>query len=34
MNFWNTNKGRQLKSNAANKRKEEYNKKYKRTKAK
>ena len=29
MNFWNTNKGRQLKSNAANKRKEEYSKKYK-----
>ena len=28
MNFWNTNKGRQLKSNAANKRKEEYGKKY------
>ena len=28
MNFWNTKKGRQLKSSAAQKRKEEYNKKY------
>ena len=28
MNFWNTNKGRQLKSEAAKKRKEEYSKKY------
>tara|TARA_Y100000310_G_C20523460_1_gene734843 strand:- start:355 stop:873 length:519 start_codon:yes stop_codon:yes gene_type:complete len=28
MNFWNTNKGRQLKSNAAKTRKEEYGEKY------
>ena len=28
MNFWNTKKGRQLKSNAAENRKEEYSKKY------
>ena len=28
MNFWNTNKGRKLKSDAAKKRKEEYSKKY------
>ena len=28
MNFWNTNKGRQLKLDAAKKRKEEYHKKY------
>jgi len=28
MNFWNTKKGRQLKSEAAKKRKEEYSKKY------